>query len=212
MRRGFTLIELLVVIAIIAILAAILFPVFARAREKARQSSCLSNMKQLGLAFLQYAQDYDEMCPLNYQYPLNAAVGYQLYQHQLSPYVKNRQIFTCPSRNTTQVGYGLNIYVGGDYNGPYVTLGSFANAANTVVIVETGGGNFDGGLGNFCMTYVGSSCASTSRRPYGCGATTIGEGAHNGGNNWLFLDGHAKWGRNNDLARNNPPNVCWHPN
>jgi len=60
MRRGFTLIELLVVIAIIAILAAILFPVFARAREKARQASCLSNLKQLGLADLMYAQDYDE--------------------------------------------------------------------------------------------------------------------------------------------------------
>ena len=62
-RRGFTLIELLVVIAIIAILAAILFPVFAKAREKARQTSCLSNLKQLGLSFLMYAQDYDELLP-----------------------------------------------------------------------------------------------------------------------------------------------------
>ncbi|MEN6304741.1 MAG: prepilin-type N-terminal cleavage/methylation domain-containing protein, partial [Armatimonadia bacterium] len=67
-RRGFTLIELLVVIAIIAILAAILFPVFAKAREKARQSSCLSNMKQMGLACLQYAQDYDEVLPAGMGY------------------------------------------------------------------------------------------------------------------------------------------------
>ena len=62
--RGFTLIELLVVIAIISVLAAILFPVFARARENARRTSCLSNLKQIGLAFLQYTQDYDEAYPL----------------------------------------------------------------------------------------------------------------------------------------------------
>src|SRR5690349_3905542 len=67
-RRGFTLIELLVVIAIIAILAAILFPVFAQAREKARQSSCLSNMKQIGSALLMYVQDYDEVWPPSYYY------------------------------------------------------------------------------------------------------------------------------------------------
>jgi len=66
-KHGFTLIELLVVIAIIAILAAILFPVFAKAREKARQSSCLSNLKQIGLAGLSYAQDYDEKCCPGYQ-------------------------------------------------------------------------------------------------------------------------------------------------
>jgi len=72
-RHGFTLIELLVVIAIIAILAAILFPVFAKAREKARQSSCLSNLKQLGLACLSYAQDYDERWATYYHF---AVTGY----------------------------------------------------------------------------------------------------------------------------------------
>src|SRR5476651_2537282 len=81
-RRGFTLIELLVVIAIIAILAAILFPVFAQAREKARQISCLSNMNQLGLAFMQYLQDYDEHFPGSYYYG-------QGWAEEIYPYVKS---------------------------------------------------------------------------------------------------------------------------
>ncbi|MFO7947766.1 MAG: DUF1559 domain-containing protein [Armatimonadota bacterium] len=104
-RYGFTLIELLVVIAIIAILAAILFPVFARAREKARQSSCLSNMKQIGLAVAMYTQDYDERFPGGYMF-LNgdgnarACGGYD----QLAPYINNTQIFVCPSGSYTYTG------------------------------------------------------------------------------------------------------------
>lgn len=92
-RRGFTLIELLVVIAIIAILAAILFPVFARAREQARRSACLSNLKQLALAALMYGQDYDELLPVG------ATQGNPLLNvvQGLEPYVKNRQVFYCPS-------------------------------------------------------------------------------------------------------------------
>jgi len=99
MRRGFTLIELLVVIAIIAILAAILFPVFARAREKARQSSCLSNVKQIALGMLQYAQDYDERLVLAAMY--YASPNYYTWMYLLQPYVKNIQVFTCPSASAT---------------------------------------------------------------------------------------------------------------
>src|SRR5664279_5707854 len=87
-KKGFTLIELLVVIAIIAILAAILFPVFAQARAKARQTSCLSNNKQLGLAIFAYVQDYDETFPpSNYRSPINptANVGWMYF---VDPYVK----------------------------------------------------------------------------------------------------------------------------
>src|SRR5688572_8951045 len=95
-RAGFTLIELLVVIAIIAILAAILFPVFAQAREKARQSSCLSNFRQLGLGMMMYAQDYDESLPIAYWGP-DWCGATSSWRQTLIPYTKNTGIYVCPS-------------------------------------------------------------------------------------------------------------------
>ena len=91
MKKAFTLIELLVVIAIIAILAAILFPVFGRARENARRSSCQSNLKQVGLGILQYTQDYDEYFP-RANHPAGAS-----WRQMIFPYVKSQQVFACPS-------------------------------------------------------------------------------------------------------------------
>ncbi|HEX8551022.1 MAG TPA: DUF1559 domain-containing protein [Abditibacteriaceae bacterium] len=96
-KSGFTLIELLVVIAIIAILAAILFPVFARARENARRSSCQSNMKQMGLGFAQYYQDYDEKVPAAGDFDWYHGWG---WANQVYPYIKSEQIFVCPSDST----------------------------------------------------------------------------------------------------------------
>jgi len=108
-KRGFTLIELLVVIAIIAILAAILFPVFSRAREQARQTACLSNAKQIGTALMMYAQDWDESFPFwiawcadgNCANGLSASWNSLFWTEQLLPYVKNKDVFKCPSDNRT---------------------------------------------------------------------------------------------------------------
>ena len=119
-RKGFTLIELLVVIAIIAILAAILFPVFAQARDKARQTSCLSNLKQIGLASIQYIQDYDETWPLTYvvdyspgnspsyvwtvpltvDVPDDIAREKTLWAEAMMPYLKTYAVYACPSADT----------------------------------------------------------------------------------------------------------------
>ena len=93
-RQAFTLIELLVVIAIIAVLAAILFPVFAQARDKARQASCLSNTRQIGSAVMMYAQDHDEGLP---PWWTSTPTGYAYWHVHLKPYVKNLQVFICPS-------------------------------------------------------------------------------------------------------------------
>src|SRR6476646_9508495 len=94
--RGFTLIELLVVIAIIAILAAILFPVFGRARENARRSSCQSNLKQIGLGVIQYTQDYDERMPTN-SLGIGPSIQIVIWPQMVQPYLKSTQIFQCPS-------------------------------------------------------------------------------------------------------------------
>lgn len=141
--RAFTLIELLVVIAIIAVLAAILFPVFAAAREKACQTSCLSNVKQLDLGVLLYAQDYDEtLPPVAYYQPGNAIT---LWPDLLLPYTKNNQIRRCPSDvNAKLNSYGLNEIVFPDLTDPVAlqtsitTLAALQTPADTVMLGEVG--------------------------------------------------------------------------
>jgi len=146
-RRGFTLIELLVVIAIIAILASILFPVFARARENARRTSCMSNLKQINLGLLQYTQDYDEKYPLYVFGPNGDLTG---WAETLQPYLKSKQIFQCPSdsgssnssyRPSEDVGftdYAYNIWVGGydGGRGHAMGLANFTKPSLSVVLTD----------------------------------------------------------------------------
>lgn len=188
-RNGFTLIELLVVIAIIAILAAILFPVFAKAREKARQSSCLSNTKQIDLAIIQYTQDYDETLPPG-SYPQTIPLSLN-WQSVLAPYCKNTQIFTCPSQAGN--GYGWNYQNFGYQDvspgtGWASSLGSIQMPAETIII----GDNPD--LPVATMYGAGGMYiyGPTQSTPPVDGIGNV-SGRHNGGGNYAFIDGHSKW-------------------
>jgi prepilin-type N-terminal cleavage/methylation domain-containing protein/prepilin-type processing-associated H-X9-DG protein len=126
-RRGFTLIELLVVIAIIAILAAILFPVFAQARDQARQTTCLNNCKQLGTALQMYAQDYDEGLP-SWSFgkllssPIFKDWGYSTWVPAMMPYVKNTGVFACPNGPTTGTSWPNQAIAGPKGNQMVVNL------------------------------------------------------------------------------------------
>ena len=141
-RKGFTLIELLVVIAIIAILAAILFPVFAKAREKARQTMCASNEKQLALAMLQYVQDNDELFPGLITYPGVPTHGYGgNWGAQIYPYVKSTQVFICPSIDNGLPNYEMNGF-----------LGCGIKVTSTVVSETNGNLTRDGSNANDCST------------------------------------------------------------
>jgi prepilin-type N-terminal cleavage/methylation domain-containing protein/prepilin-type processing-associated H-X9-DG protein len=205
-RRGFTLIELLVVIAIIAILAAILFPVFAQAREKARQTSCLSNEKQQGLGIMQYVQDYDETYPLNGAG--NAAIFWDpngSYARQsnswrtlLFPYIKSERVFVCPSNPDN----GIDTLDGGwptpetfkiSYNCLYdsiltetgVPIAEVDKPATSIAILET----YNGPDGT--NDWEKGALTEHFNYNYDKHRDDLFAG-HNGFSNYLFADGHAK--------------------
>lgn len=212
-KRGFTLIELLVVIAIIAILAAILFPVFARARENARRTSCLSNLKQMGLAVMQYTQDYDEMYPL-WLAPYTAGSpippgglwnSVTVYWPQLIyPYHNSLQLFRCPSGVNTPYpsygNYGANRFLLATTTP--VSIASVAGTANTYLLMDAGTLSIDesyadhpGAQGNYLPgagTLGIAQNAGIISTPYDL-RPDFQSGRHFDGVNVCFADGHAKW-------------------
>jgi prepilin-type N-terminal cleavage/methylation domain-containing protein/prepilin-type processing-associated H-X9-DG protein len=222
MRKGFTLIELLVVIAIIAILAAILFPVFAKAREKARQTSCLSNMRQIGLAIQQYAGDYDEVIvPLAISAPgyyyvdgTPATTTSMLWPQLLYPYVKNLQVFHCPSQGKAVDegwfgGYPSRSSYGCiSYNLSYppswdLTLGSYTRPAETVLVGDSKARDTTK-RGFYLLQWPPWDTGSQSSR--GRWAAR-----HNEGCNAVFADSHAKWLQGSSIKYYSATDPMWSP-
>jgi prepilin-type N-terminal cleavage/methylation domain-containing protein/prepilin-type processing-associated H-X9-DG protein len=224
-RAGFTLIELLVVIAIIAILAAILFPVFAQAREKARSSTCLSNQKQTNLAFSMYAQDYDETFPFPYFQTTDL-----WWQDMVNPYINatNRGgVLTCPSAPSAGFAYSMNEAMGGK---------SMAFATNPAELIVTGDAAQAPRLRDkltglnranpyFILTLAGSeglwNGAVNFKSLKGLGDTALLQDLldedtdkalgliryrHNTGSNVSFVDGHTKYVQRGGFKLRN-----WHP-
>ncbi|HSV75373.1 MAG TPA: prepilin-type N-terminal cleavage/methylation domain-containing protein [Chthonomonadales bacterium] len=213
-RHAFTLIELLVVIAIIAILAAILFPVFARAREQARAVSCLSNLKQIGTGMIMYTQDYDEMlCP-----PFVGATGpmAMTWDRLVQPYLRNRQVIGCPSdmwspsvdmrdgqivSGTFQRSYTVPSQLGWEWwpNRVFpVPLAAIMFPSTTIQLFERDNCNGVGGDWNWCSV--------------GCGSNEWAY-RHNGRANLMYIDGHAKVSNPGDPDRGifaiHPGYRCW---
>jgi prepilin-type N-terminal cleavage/methylation domain-containing protein/prepilin-type processing-associated H-X9-DG protein len=211
-RSGFTLIELLVVIAIIAILAAILFPVFAQAREKARQTSCASNLRQLGLAVLQYVQDYDERFPL-IGYPTSTSPFYANWHDLLDPYAKNAQISLCPSslipktdsngKTSTHFGYnavyltGIRLDFANFQSAAGVSLAELNSPSETILLVDAQASvnSFCGPDGKYLLP------PSNPITPCWGRPATV----HSKGVNVQWTDGHIKWQRPEAFYANQTP-------
>jgi prepilin-type N-terminal cleavage/methylation domain-containing protein/prepilin-type processing-associated H-X9-DG protein len=194
--QGFTLIELLVVIAIIAILAAILFPVFAQARESARKTSCLNNCKQMGTAIQMYIQDWDGWYPLAW-----FDFGENGFDVALFPYIKNKQVYECPSNPVTPSNwkgytmgplprsYALNgdltaRVVSGRRAGVSESMVQFP--ANTILITEIRDTRKSAKIGPEHEIFNANKNDVCSRIPFNI---------HQGGSNYVFADSHAKWFR-----------------
>ena len=215
-RKGFTLIELLVVIAIIAILAAILFPVFAKAREKARQTTCLNNIKQMCNGAMMYVQDYDEtfMCA-------NIDAGQEFWPWQLQPYLKSWDIYDCPSNSVwghgSPVPWGVYTFPKGypDYAFAYglwdgrpgqpapTTLASVPSPAEKFMVFDSC--TFIAGTYAHILTATTCgqwACGENVAASFAAGSPNLKFTVHSQGGNIGFIDGHAKWQQANQIYNN----------
>jgi prepilin-type N-terminal cleavage/methylation domain-containing protein/prepilin-type processing-associated H-X9-DG protein len=199
-RRAFTLIELLVVIAIIAILAAILFPVFAQARAKARQTACLNNLKQIGTALMMYTQDYDEALPIHFtvnngSYTVNdyaAPTAQYNWMALIQPYLKNLQIYKCPQAIVNTGSISPTALSAASYYGNGVVMG------RTIAVVPN--------PADIIWAHEGPDTTRNSvLRPYRNGAgylrwlSSSYDLLHFSGGNLVYCDGHAKFRRQNAI-------------
>lgn len=217
--RGFTLIELLVVIAIVAILAAILFPVFARARENARRTSCLSNLKQIGLGIMQYTQDYDETYPSYGTYIGNTDAA-PFWTTTVQPYLKSAALLRCPSSLTspsTSIGhYGANILVlkstrsATDTYEPGLKLAEVNFPASIYMVMDSGASrvvpwgatlSVRNGSGNHYLPGVGGMEPPPASAVDVAYQDDYQRGRHFLGVNITYADGHAKWIKSSDVYR-----------
>lgn len=199
-KRAFTLIELLVVIAIIAILAAILFPVFAQAREKARATACLSNMKQLGTASMMYLQDYDEVLCLQYYVNPDGTLPPQpgplagSFDTVLLPYIKNEGIFACPSDGIARPAGRIKRSYSWN-RGPYADTGVSSGIALAAIPAPASLFHFGERpkAGNYLYLRDQNVMNVPANQVDGLPAGTAP--LHSQGWNYTFVDGHAKWYR-----------------
>jgi len=222
-KSAFTLIELLVVVAIIALLAAILFPVFETAREKARQSSCASNEKQIGLGLIMYSQDSDNIYPF-----VGGSVSWddkiRTYVPAPSGWGSTKQLFECPDDQLVRTSSGggangtrtyslaaasviggpMGSNAGGGFVGPYNgstyiyrgrNQSEFTTPATTLMVVENPSTTNNTGNDNdaFVTVPFGTDHNCNTNTDWVCGPNSQALALHNGGYNYLFTDGHVKW-------------------
>ena len=218
-KTGFTLIELLVVIAIIAILAAILFPAFARARENARRASCQSNLKQIGLGIMQYTQDYDERMPNQlHGFPYEGGNDVKDYSTgnpnvagtnslkganwilMIQPYVKSWQLFKCPSTTPNTLPLNLEYAPSGNNDSNYAINGMATTDASSGTLQARSIASISNTAGLIAVQELQYSYSHAFARPWYKDANTLNDATradyaslHFDGSNLLFFDGHVKW-------------------